>query len=243
MTNNVRQAELEGTIDYTRQRDWFDPSNSDARVTIIGCGGIGSPTALSLAKLGIPELTLIDPDTVEKHNVPNQLFPLDDIGQTKVDALANMVESYSVSGVTPYYARATASGFEAVGGGTAPPGKATGIVVSALDSMEARAELWKQLRYNVQVPLLVDGRLGGENVVIYTVDPRRPDQCRQYEDSLHSDDEAVPAPCTRRSIIDVGFVVASLITRAVRRHLAGEPVERTLFWNHARLNAMHDGGN
>ncbi len=39
------------------------------RVAVIGCGRSGSITALSLARLGLRHLTLIDPDMVELHNL------------------------------------------------------------------------------------------------------------------------------------------------------------------------------
>lgn len=229
---NAREAELNGTMDFTRQRDWYDPTKSDASVTLVGCGGIGTPTALALAKLGIPNLTLIDPDIVEAHNVPNQLFPRVSVGAGKVAALAGVLDDFAISNVRTYQTKVLADGFEGE-----QPGPFRGIVVSALDSMSARADLWKQLRYNIGVELLVDARLGGEKVVVYTVDPRVPAECERYEQSLYSDEDALPDPCTRRSVIDVGFVVASLIVRVVRRHLAAEPIEPMLFWNHARLSA------
>lgn len=235
MEENInRDAELKGVIDFTRGRDWFNPAECGQQVTLFGCGGIGSPTALALAKLGIPKLILIDPDVVDKHNLPNQMFPVNSfladstdfiIDRPKVDIMAEVLSKFSVSEVDTHFDRA-----ENVA-------KPSGIVVSGLDSMEARQETWKLVKYNVNVPFFVDARLGGENVVLYTLDPRKPNECERYEESLHSDGEALPAPCTRRSIIDVGFVVASLITRVVRRHLAGEPTEHTIFWNHASLNA------
>lgn len=239
MTNSIRQAEIEGVIDFTRGRDWFDPSSSDAHVTMVGCGGIGSPTAMALAKLGIPKITLIDGDTVEKHNIPNQMFPLADIGRPKVDSLADVLAAYSVSEVDPIHGFVQSNGIQMVDDGLVS-GRLRGVVVSGLDSMAARNEVWKNVKYNVNVPLYVDARIGGENIVIYAVDPRKPDQCKRYEENALSftDEEAVPLPCTRRSIIDVGFIVASMLTRVVRRHLAGEQIEHTLFWNHAGLNAM-----
>lgn len=235
----IRDAEIRGVIDFTRQRDWFDPAESDARVTLYGAGGIGSPTALALAKLGIPNLTLIDPDVVDVHNLPNQMFPLDvprsrqrlddrengsaTIGLPKVEVLEETLGMFGVSNVETHQAK---------GEDVAKP---RGIVVSGLDSMAAREAIWNQVKYNIHVPFYVDARIGGESIVLYTLDPRKPAQCEYYETTLHSDDEAQPAPCTRRSVIDVGFVTASLITRAVRRHLADETPEHTLFWNHADL--------
>lgn len=225
--NNMHEAERTGVIDFTRGRDWFDPSKSNAHVTLVGCGGIGSVTALALAKMGIPRMTLIDGDTVETHNLPNQMFYLGDKGHAKVDALAEMCGDIAVTEIQTHH------GFL----NTESEIKPHGIVVSGLDSMAAREEVWKTIRYNPRVTFYIDARLGGESVVVYALDPRRPEQVRGYETTLYSDEDAVEAPCTRRSIIDVGFVVGSLITRTVRRHLAGDHVDPILFWNHESLTA------
>ena len=82
-------------MNHFRQLDILNPSDIVFPVSIIGCGGIGSPTALMLSKVGYPEINLIDPDLVEEHNLPNQLFPLSAIGQKKVDACAEMMAKFS----------------------------------------------------------------------------------------------------------------------------------------------------
>ncbi|MDR0210452.1 MAG: ThiF family adenylyltransferase [Pseudomonas putida] len=65
----------------------------DANIVIAGCGGIGSAVALLLAGGGIKNLTLIDPDVIEKSNLNRQLFwTLDDIGQPKVSTLKKALE-------------------------------------------------------------------------------------------------------------------------------------------------------
>ena len=60
---------------FTRQTGILHPEiAAKTRVCIVGCGGIGSWTALFLAKLGIAGFELYDEDLVELHNLPNQLF-------------------------------------------------------------------------------------------------------------------------------------------------------------------------
>lgn len=235
--NATLTAERTGAIDYTRQRDWYDPTKSNDRVTLVGCGGIGSPTALSLAKLGVPTLRLIDPDVVDAHNLPNQMFPLDAIGQPKVEVLAHVIAQFSPVHVRTDQCRVDANGMTPAGEVNLRPLRLNGVVVGALDSMAARSTLWQHVKGNPNVSLYVDGRLGGESVVVYCADPNDRESIARYEDTLHSDAEAVSNVCTRQSIIDVSLVVASLITRMVRRHLVGETLEHTLFWNQARLNA------
>ncbi|HEV3071866.1 MAG TPA: ThiF family adenylyltransferase [Solirubrobacteraceae bacterium] len=216
-------------MDYTRQRAWFDPSTTNAAATIVGCGGIGSFAAFALAKLGVQTLKLVDFDTVDEHNIPNQLFEPDQLGEPKVSALAKNISS--ATGIYP-------TGINAPLQDGIPRSP---IVVSALDSMAARAELWKQVRYKLDVKLFLDGRLGGEHIVLYSVDPSNPTDVAGYETTLHSDADGEDLPCTARSIIDVGFAVGSLITRAVRRYYAHEPATPTVYLNQQTLDIFKGG--
>lgn len=59
-----------------------------ARVGVAGCGGLGSAVAITLARLGIGALRLVDFDIVEPSNLNRQQFFIDQIGRMKTDALA-----------------------------------------------------------------------------------------------------------------------------------------------------------
>jgi molybdopterin-synthase adenylyltransferase len=66
----------------------------NARVLIVGAGGLGVPAAWALARAGVRRLTLVDPDPVELSNLPRQVIYRDiDLGQPKVDVAARRLHA------------------------------------------------------------------------------------------------------------------------------------------------------
>jgi molybdopterin/thiamine biosynthesis adenylyltransferase len=66
---------------------------NQARVLLIGMGGLGCPAAMSLARAGVGFLRIVDFDTVDASNLQRQtLFNTRDIGQPKVEAAARSLK-------------------------------------------------------------------------------------------------------------------------------------------------------
>lgn len=64
----------------------------DAKITVIGCGGIGGETIEMLARMGIGELVLVDEDTFDLSNLNRQtLASLKDLGLSKSAVAADKV--------------------------------------------------------------------------------------------------------------------------------------------------------
>lgn len=77
-----------------------------ARVVMIGVGSLGSPVALQLAKSGVGELILIDPDVLESANLGRHVLGTDDLAQPKAEALAEKLRrDLPIVKVTPIQAR------------------------------------------------------------------------------------------------------------------------------------------
>lgn len=211
-------------MDYWRQMDVFAPPEEGLPVTVIGVGGIGSPTVLALSKMGVQPITVFDDDTVETHNLPNQIYRLDDVGKPKTEALAETVAAYAgmTLNVNGRFERQPVSG----------------VAVSAVDSMEARAAIWKRMRFNSRVLLYIDARMGAQVARIITVKPYDLDQVRWYESTLYSDEDADEARCTEKAIIYNVFLIASLIASQVKKFSSGEPIPRDIVFDFVTLTLL-----
>src|SRR5687768_6962559 len=66
----------------------------EARVLMLGAGGLGSPSALYLAAAGVGTLGIVDFDTVDLSNLQRQiLHGVDDIGRLKVDSARDSIRA------------------------------------------------------------------------------------------------------------------------------------------------------
>ena len=84
--NKARQNLIKG---------WDQRKISSATVLIGGCGAIGSQTAVAVARIGVGTIIAVDDDTLEKHNVYNQVYRKNQVGRTKVGALSDIIEEIS----------------------------------------------------------------------------------------------------------------------------------------------------
>ena len=67
-----------------------------SRVTVVGCGAVGSFAIEALARGGIGHLKLIDYDAVELSNINRQLFALSStLGQRKVEVAKSRIKDIS----------------------------------------------------------------------------------------------------------------------------------------------------
>lgn len=206
--------------DYRDQTEFFDPDEWSWPVHIVGMGGIGSAVFLPLLKLGVPEVHLWDDDHVELHNIPAQLiYRRSDVGLPKVVAAKQFAERQE-------YDTQVIVHEERVSEST----KLKGVVIGAVDSMQSRAEIWRAVRFNAFVPLYLDGRIGGEEFNLLTLNPSSGDDVSFYEDKWSFDDAQVaPLGCAARTIIHTPVNLAAMIVLNLTLFARGKHSENSLF--------------
>lgn len=192
---------------HWRQLDIVNPRDLQVPIFVIGAGAIGSLSTLVLAKMGAEQITVMDFDTVEDHNWPNQYYPPAHIGRPKVESLAELVEFQTGVRITPRNERYVDQ-------------KLSGIVIAAVDSMKVRKDIWfKGVRLKPAVKFFIDARMGGLTGRIYPVKPIDPSEMRFYEENLYDDDQSTEAPCTARAIIDNVAVIDGIVAGLVRTYV------------------------
>ena len=138
----------------------------NAKVCVVGTGGLGHPIISRLATMGVGTLRIVDRDVIELSNLHRQMmFDEDDVGQVKVEVAAKKlqklnpdckIESLAVS-VNDYTALEVIEGCD--------------VVVDALDSVNARYALNKAC-VEFEIPF-VTGAAVGTSGQAFTVLPKK----------------------------------------------------------------------
>lgn len=195
---------------FERQIDFFNPILFRDRITIIGCGGIGSSTAFILSKIGV-RIKIFDSDTVEEHNLSNQLpFHEGHLGLFKVEAL-RMALGEPFSGLL-----------------TCIPEKYEGqeidddLIILAVDSMEARRQIISSLEGRDLT--IINAGMG---LLEYSISV-----CRipvELEELMKSVRFEANLPCTARAVLFNAAKIGALIAQIVISLLRREPVPKKIF--------------
>jgi sulfur carrier protein ThiS adenylyltransferase len=202
---------------FVRQQDLVPRERlSTTSATVIGVGAIGRQVALQFASIGAPHIQLIDFDNVENHNVTTQGYLQADIGQSKVSttaaAIANIDSTIHVDQINDRFRPKLQTG---------------SVVFCCVDSISARAAIWKQLK--TKTDFWCDGRMLGEVLRIFTATD--PASRTSYSHSLFSQSEAQTGTCTSRSTIYAASVAAGLMVHQFSRWLRRLPLDQQLSFN------------
>lgn len=197
--------------------EWFNEIQK-ARIIVAGIGGIGSNVAFQLARM-IPEnLTLYDDDNVEMVNMAGQLFSNNNIGESKVDAIANMIYSYtSMKQVLAIKDKFTLD---------KEPGD---IMICGFDNMRARKTFfnsWCNHISNKSIEerskcLYLDGRLSMDTLQILCIKGDDQYNIDRYErEFLFADYEADATVCSRKQTTYLACMIGSLMVNLFTNFIA-----------------------
>lgn len=135
-------------MNLSKHRDFFNPDVFNDEIHIIGCGAVGSTIAEQLARLGIKKIHLYDFDTVSEHNITNQMFFNQQIGQEKVVALKGILKLINPE-IEVWYNRL----------GWKPGTSLSGYVFLAVDNIDTRKEIIQDNLFNVNIKAMFDTRM------------------------------------------------------------------------------------
>ena len=125
------------------------------RVAIAGLGGVGSFVAVSLARMGVGELLLVDFDVVEPSNLNRQHYAISHLGMRKTLALKNQI-----AGINPYIHIRTRN-IKVCAENAAEVFSGWPIVVEAFDNPVYKAELVESLLASGNTKIVAASGLAG----------------------------------------------------------------------------------
>lgn len=197
--------------------EWYNEIQRK-RIIIAGMGGIGSNLAFQIARMHPDAITLYDDDEVERANMSGQLFALTDVGEFKVNAVANKIYFFT----TTEHVMAVPERFTA-------NSEASDIMMCGFDNMEARKvffNTWKHHVFSKPIEerrncLFLDGRLSIDTLQIFCITGDDTANMARYSNNyLFSDDEADETVCSMKQTTYLACMIGSLMTNLFTNFVA-----------------------
>lgn len=137
----------------------------DAKITVIGCGGIGGATTEMLVRMGIGNLRIIDKDAFDVSNINRQLMSsFYSVGKSKVDVTYETLKSINpFTNIEAIEEEVNEDNVEEII-------KGSDIVIDALDNLVTRITVSRHAR-DLDIPFIhgaIHGTMG--QVTVFTSD-------------------------------------------------------------------------
>jgi len=133
-------------LNLNKHIDFFDPSTVNKPIHIIGVGAIGSRIAELLVRLGCDKIHIWDFDTVDAHNITNQIYRTIDIGKSKTESLQSILKDINPNldiTIHEAYEKQNVSGY----------------IFLCVDNIDLRREIATYLKDNKYVLAVFDARM------------------------------------------------------------------------------------
>lgn len=194
-----------------KDADWF--SNIPISVMVAGVGGTGSWSAMLLARAGFIPICF-DTDSYERVNMAGQLVSKQQIGKTKVSAIAETIQNYCDMSIYTFN--------EKVDENT----PVSDYIFSCFDNMKSRKilfESWSKSEY--ENGLLIDLRLSAERLQIFCVTKENKDR---YVKHLYTDEEISDEVCTFKQTSHAAAMIASHAVGFFTNHIVNVRNQETI---------------
>lgn len=173
------------TISNLRHREVFDAAQyTDKHIVIVGLGAIGSHLLSQLVCAGLENITAIDFDTVEGHNLANQIYTQRDVGLPKVEAAKLWVTDKcgedTANKIRWLNQKVDEQSLGLIGD--------VDVFISAVDTFDARRLLMK-LAQEAWADVFFESGMATQHFAKYGVNPDDADDVARWEATLGDDND------------------------------------------------------
>ena len=198
---------------------WFKEIQNKV-IVLAGIGGIGSYSALLLARMKPKALFLYDDDEVETVNMAGQLYSINDVGKKKVDALADICSSFAL--YDSVFAIPEKFTLES---------EASDIMICGFDNMKARNLYYHKWLNHINLLdddrkkhcLFLDGRLAAEEFQVFCITGDDTYSQELYRTKYLFDDEQADATvCSYKQTSYMANMIGSMIVNLFVNFVANE---------------------
>ncbi len=216
-------------VSFLRHGAFFGPEDSEDKwLNIIGAGATGSWVAYLAAKMGWQNFRIWDLDVVESHNLPNQVYDINQIGKFKVEALEEKLKQFNPEVTVEIHKEFYTS--------EKHRDLLEDYVFIAVDSLSARKDIVTGLKHHILVDAILETRMGFQHAEINYLVPSEISTIDKYLNLLKTDEEVVESACNARIITSLTCIIASSVVHNICALAAKDRHES----NHIQLLENHD---
>ena len=201
------------SVSFLRHSGFVGPDDcNEYTLNIIGVGATGSMIAMIAARMGWHRFRIWDLDFVESHNLPNQIYNYNHIGQKKVDALEDVLTSFNPDILVekhPYF-------FET----EKHKDLLDGPLILTVDSLSARKDIYNSFYMNTDVPVVIETAMGFTHAWITYFVMQHVDWMQNWFANLKDDSEVEEGPCGERIMTTLTLNVASIATQLLFNYIS-----------------------
>jgi hypothetical protein len=186
---------------------WMHPCD----VCVVGLGAVGQGVALSLLANGY-EVHAFDYQKVNDSNVIPQQYKLSQVGTDKVFAFLQNARDFI--GAEPHIYNELYNGFESE------------VIVSAVDNMVARKQIFETFKASKECQLFIDARMLPNQFQVFCVTK---DKIDDYESHLFNDDDIPSINCSFKSSRHNNQLIHGYITWMVCNYVTNRELGQVVY--------------